>query len=37
MLRFVHNLVTVIQIHQGLCMFNYVKRGAGLHLSGANV
>jgi len=34
---FVQNLVTVLQIHQGLCMFNYVQRGAGLHLSEPNV
>jgi len=34
---FAQNLVTIIQIHQGLCMFNYVQCGAGLHLSEKNV
>jgi len=29
--------VTVIQIHQGLCTFNYVQHGAGLHLPEPNV
>jgi len=34
---FVQNLVTVLQIHQGLCMINYVQRGAGLYLPEPNV
>jgi len=34
---FVQNLVTVLQIRQGLCKFNYVQRGAGLHLPEPNV
>jgi len=28
---------SVIQIHQGVCVFNYVQRDAGLHLSEPNV
>ena len=30
---FVQNLVTVIQVHQGLCVLNYVEVSAGLHLT----
>jgi len=29
--------VTVLQIHQGMRTFNYVQRGAGLHLPEPNV
>jgi len=34
---FVQNFVTVIQIHEGLCMLNYEQCDSGLHSLEPNV